>query len=86
MRMDLVKSQYANFDKIYLYCYNVTKTVGLMSVSVMGIALECKDITQNIYNAALELGINLQISYAMFEKSKSYSLVYVDEQYTLLVI
>lgn len=62
MRMDLVKSRYANFDELYLYCYNVAGTVGLMSVPVMGIAPESKDTTQNIYNAALALGIANQLT------------------------
>ncbi|KAG0582241.1 hypothetical protein M758_3G044100 [Ceratodon purpureus] len=62
MRMDLVKSRYANFDELYLYCYNVAGTVGLMSVPVMGIAPESKATTQSIYNEALALGIANQLT------------------------
>lgn len=62
MRMDLVKSQYANFDELYLYCYNVAGTVGLMSVPIMGIDPESKATTQNVYNAALALGIANQLT------------------------
>lgn len=62
MRMDLVKSRYANFDELYLYCYNVAGTVGLMSVPVMGIAPESKATTESIYSNALALGIANQLT------------------------
>lgn len=35
-RMDLYRSRYHSFDDLYLYCYRVAGTVGLMSNSVMG--------------------------------------------------
>lgn len=62
MRMDLRKSRYNNFDELYLYCYYVAGTVGLMSVPVMGIAPESKASTESIYNAALALGIANQLT------------------------
>ncbi|XP_027368130.1 phytoene synthase 2, chloroplastic-like isoform X2 [Abrus precatorius] len=62
MRMDLGKSRYNNFDELYLYCYYVAGTVGLMSVPVMGIAPESKASTESIYNAALALGIANQLT------------------------
>ncbi|KAK7300197.1 hypothetical protein RJT34_11034 [Clitoria ternatea] len=62
MRMDLSKSRYNNFDELYLYCYYVAGTVGLMSVPVMGIAPESKASTESIYNAALALGIANQLT------------------------
>lgn len=62
MRMDLRKSSYKNFDELYLYCYYVAGTVGLMSVPVMGIALESKATTEGVYNAALALGIANQLT------------------------
>ncbi|XP_024364025.1 phytoene synthase 2, chloroplastic [Physcomitrium patens] len=62
MRMDLVKSRYANFDELYLYCYNVAGTVGLMSVPIMGIDPESKATTQSVYNGALALGIANQLT------------------------
>ncbi|KAF6155243.1 hypothetical protein GIB67_019769 [Kingdonia uniflora] len=40
MRMDTRKSRYESFEELYLYCYYVAGTVGLMSVPVMGIAPE----------------------------------------------
>ncbi|KAI4387287.1 hypothetical protein MLD38_005130 [Melastoma candidum] len=62
MRLDLRKSRYNNFDELYLYCYYVAGTVGLMSVPVMGIAPESKASTENVYNAALALGIANQLT------------------------
>ncbi|KAG8488258.1 hypothetical protein CXB51_018298 [Gossypium anomalum] len=62
MRMDLRKSRYKNFDKLYLYCYYVAGTVGLMSVPVMGIAPESLTSTESVYDAALALGIANQLT------------------------
>ncbi|WVY93241.1 hypothetical protein V8G54_032329 [Vigna mungo] len=62
MRLDLRKSRYNNFDELYLYCYYVAGTVGLMSVPVMGIAPASKASTESIYNAALALGIANQLT------------------------
>uniref|UniRef100_A0A5B6Z5C1 15-cis-phytoene synthase n=1 Tax=Davidia involucrata TaxID=16924 RepID=A0A5B6Z5C1_DAVIN len=62
MRMDLIKSRYKNFDELYLYCYYVAGTVGLMSVPVMGIAPESQATAESIYNAALALGIANQLT------------------------
>lgn len=62
MRMDLRKSRYRNFDELYLYCYYVAGTVGLMSVPIMGIAPESKATTESVYNAALALGIANQLT------------------------
>ncbi|KAJ7557871.1 hypothetical protein O6H91_04G013300 [Diphasiastrum complanatum] len=55
MRMDLFKSRYFNFDELYLYCYYVAGTVGLMSVPIMGIDPGSKASTESVYNAALAL-------------------------------
>ncbi|KAE8720406.1 Phytoene synthase [Hibiscus syriacus] len=62
MRLDLKKSRYTNFDELYLYCYYVAGTVGLMSVPVMGIAPESKASVESVYNAALALGIANQLT------------------------
>ncbi|KAJ0243688.1 Phytoene synthase [Hirschfeldia incana] len=62
MRMDLRKSRYKNFDDLYLYCYYVAGTVGLMSVPVMGIDPKSKATTESVYNAALALGIANQLT------------------------
>ncbi|KAJ0778490.1 putative 15-cis-phytoene synthase [Helianthus annuus] len=62
MRMDIKKSRYENFQELYLYCYYVAGTVGLMSVPVMGIAPESSSDAPNIYNSALSLGIGNQLT------------------------
>ncbi|KAL5745308.1 hypothetical protein ACOSP7_026454 [Xanthoceras sorbifolium] len=62
MRMDLRKSRYKNFDELYLYCYNVAGTVGLMSVPVMGIAPESEASPVSVFDAALALGIANQLT------------------------
>ncbi|NP_001316096.1 phytoene synthase 2, chloroplastic [Daucus carota subsp. sativus] len=62
MRMDLKKSRYKNFDELYLYCYYVAGTVGLMSVPIMGIAPNSQATTESVYNAALALGLANQLT------------------------
>lgn len=62
MRMDTEKRHNKNFQELYLYCYHVAGTVGLMSAPVMGIAPESPVSTQTIYNAALYLGIGNQLT------------------------
>nr|AHJ90431.1 phytoene synthase [Pogostemon cablin] len=62
MRMDLWKSRYKTFDELYLYCYYVAGTVGLMSVPIMGIAPESQAPTESVYNAALALGLANQLT------------------------
>jgi 15-cis-phytoene synthase len=68
-RMDLYRSRYETFEELYLYCYRVAGTVGLMSTAVMDI-----DVTTNttpwhqkqpIYiptEEAIALGIALQLT------------------------
>ncbi|KAB8103988.1 hypothetical protein EE612_036606 [Oryza sativa] len=58
----LKKTRYKNFDELYMYCYYVAGTVGLMSVPVMGIAPESKATTESVYSAALALGIANQLT------------------------
>eukprot|EP00262_Sarcandra_glabra_P004849 TRINITY_DN1608_c0_g1_i1.p1 TRINITY_DN1608_c0_g1~~TRINITY_DN1608_c0_g1_i1.p1 ORF type:complete len:421 (-),score=50.60 TRINITY_DN1608_c0_g1_i1:171-1433(-) len=62
MRMDLKKSRYKNFDELYLYCYYVAGTVGLMSVPVMGIPPDSPATIESVYSAALALGIANQLT------------------------
>jgi phytoene/squalene synthetase len=59
MRMDLRKSHGKNFDELYLYCYYVVGTVGLMSVPIMGISQDSHATTEDVYSAARRLGIPL---------------------------
>ncbi|ONK74473.1 uncharacterized protein A4U43_C03F6640 [Asparagus officinalis] len=62
MRLDLKKSRYKTFDELYLYCYYVAGTVGLMSVPVMGISPDSKASTESVYNSSLALGIANQLT------------------------
>jgi 15-cis-phytoene synthase len=62
MRLDLWKSRYGTFDELYLYCYYVAGTVGLMTVPVMGISPRSRASTESVYNAALALGIANQLT------------------------
>ncbi|CAD6218201.1 unnamed protein product [Miscanthus lutarioriparius] len=62
MRMDLKKSRYRSFDELYLYCYYVAGTVGLMSVPVMGISPDSRAATETVYKGALALGLANQLT------------------------
>nr|ABW80613.1 phytoene synthase E1 [Thinopyrum obtusiflorum] len=62
MRTDLKKARYKNFDELYMYCYYVAGTVGLMSVPVMGIAPESKATAESVYGTALALGLANQLT------------------------
>ena len=62
MRMDTRKCRYKNFQELYLYCYYVAGTVGLMSVPVMGISPESLISVKRVYDAALYLGIGNQLT------------------------
>ncbi|KAB2616402.1 phytoene synthase 2 [Pyrus ussuriensis x Pyrus communis] len=62
MRMDTQKCRYQNFQELYLYCYYVAGTVGLMSVPVMGIAPDSLISAQRTYDSALYLGIGNQLT------------------------
>ncbi|KAH9288043.1 hypothetical protein KI387_032160, partial [Taxus chinensis] len=62
MRMDQWKFRYKSFDELFLYCYYVSVTVGLMTVPVLGIAPESQATTESVYNAVLALGIANQLT------------------------
>lgn len=69
-RMDLYRCRYETFDDLYLYCYRVAGTVGLMSMPVMGIAPPArtapwdgyKPIDPNPTEEAVALGIANQLT------------------------
>ncbi|MCJ8283269.1 MAG: phytoene synthase [Rivularia sp. ALOHA_DT_140] len=68
-RMDLYRNRYSTFDDLYLYCYRVAGTVGLMSTMVMGIDSEQNTAPWNCYkqpyipiNEAVSLGIACQLT------------------------
>ncbi len=56
MEMDLVKTRYANFAELELYCYRVAGTVGLMMAPVLGIRDE------RALEPAAELGKAMQLT------------------------
>jgi len=58
--MDLDQNRFETFDDLYLYCYRVAGTVGLMTMPIMGTAPD------STYDEALEpshaLGVALQLT------------------------
>ncbi|GJR59804.1 phytoene synthase 2, chloroplastic [Tanacetum coccineum] len=79
MRMDLKKSRYKTFDELYLYCYYVAGTVGLMSVPIMGIASDSQASTESVYNAALALGIANQLTNILRDVGEEHFQEIVDD-------
>lgn len=56
----LGQDRYANFDELYLYCYRVAGTVGLMTLPILGTA---KGFTQeDAAESAIALGIGFQLT------------------------
>jgi 15-cis-phytoene synthase len=72
MRMDLRKSRYRTFDELYLYCYYVAGTVGLMTVPVMGISPVSKAKTETVYQGALALGLANQLTNILRDVGEEY--------------
>ena len=72
MRMDLHKSRYQTFDELYVYCYNVAGTVGLMSVPVMGIDPKATVPTDSVFASALALGIANQLTNILRDVGEEY--------------
>ncbi len=56
VRMDLIKTRYANFEELRLYCYRVASTVGLMASEIIGYS------DPGALEYAVELGIAMQIT------------------------
>jgi phytoene synthase len=56
VRMDLEKTRYANFEELYLYCYRVASTVGLMASQVIGFS------DPRALEYAANLGIAMQLT------------------------
>ncbi len=55
MRMDLSISRYATFDELWLYCYRVASTVGLLSMHIIGYEPGADEY-------AIKLGVALQLT------------------------
>ena len=68
-RMDLYRSRYETFEDLYLYCYRVAGTVGLMSTTIMGVDLSIYTAPWHRYQTpylpideAIALGIANQLT------------------------
>ncbi|NJR49961.1 MAG: phytoene synthase [Leptolyngbyaceae cyanobacterium CSU_1_3] len=68
-QMDLYRSRYETFEELYLYCYRVAGTVGLMSTAVMGVASPRStapwhqpETTRSAIDDAIALGIAKQLT------------------------
>lgn len=55
LRMDLSISRYATFDELWLYCYRVASTVGLLSMHIIGYEPGADEY-------AIKLGVALQLT------------------------
>ena len=60
MVMDLDQQRFETFEELYLYCYRVAGTVGLMMMPVMGTAPGCT--FEEALEPALALGVGLQLT------------------------
>mmetsp|Transcript_26811 Transcript_26811/g.62619 ORF Transcript_26811/g.62619 Transcript_26811/m.62619 type:complete len:292 (-) Transcript_26811:62-937(-) len=60
MVMDLDQNRFETFEELYIYCYRVAGTVGLMTMPIMGVA---EDSTyEEALEPALALGVALQLT------------------------
>lgn len=62
MLMDVEQSRFETFDDLYLYCYRVAGTVGLMTLPIMGTMEPGPNGIKAASKAALALGIALQLT------------------------
>jgi phytoene synthase len=60
MVMDLDQNRFETFEELYIYCYRVAGTVGLMMMPIMGTAPGCT--YQDALEPALALGVALQLT------------------------
>jgi phytoene synthase len=60
MVMDLDQNRFETFEDLYVYCYRVAGTVGLMMMPIMGTAPGCT--YQQALEPALALGVALQLT------------------------
>ena len=58
--MDLDQNRFETFEELYIYCYRVAGTVGLMMMPIMGTAPGCT--YQDALEPALALGVALQLT------------------------
>lgn len=62
MLMDVDQDRFETFDNLYLYCYRVAGTVGLMTLPVMGTRYPGRDGLRAAADSAVALGIGLQLT------------------------
>ncbi|CAN8061857.1 unnamed protein product [Agarophyton chilense] len=62
MLMDVDQSRFQTFDDLYVYCYRVAGTVGLMTLPVMGTVKPGREGLREAMGPALALGIGLQLT------------------------
>nr|ATQ35977.1 phytoene synthetase [Gracilaria chouae] len=62
MLMDVDQSRFETFDDLYVYCYRVAGTVGLMTLPVMGTVKPGREGLREAMGPALALGIGLQLT------------------------
>nr|ATQ35982.1 phytoene synthetase [Grateloupia catenata] len=62
MLMDVDQARFDTFDDLYLYCYRVAGTVGLMTLPIMGTVKPGREGLREAMEAALALGIGLQLT------------------------
>nr|ATQ35984.1 phytoene synthetase [Chondrus crispus] len=62
MIMDVEQDRFETFDDLYLYCYRVAGTVGLMTLPIMGTVEPGQQGLAAATKAALALGIGLQLT------------------------
>ncbi|GJQ13567.1 hypothetical protein GpartN1_g5358.t1 [Galdieria partita] len=62
MQMDVERDRYDTFEELYLYCYRVAGTVGIMTLAVMGVANPNPETYQAAEEAAVCLGIAFQLT------------------------
>nr|ATQ35983.1 phytoene synthetase [Gloiopeltis furcata] len=62
MIMDVEQARFDTFDDLYLYCYRVAGTVGLMTLPIMGTVEHGQKGIAGATKAALALGIGLQLT------------------------
>lgn len=62
MLMDVEQARFDTFDDLYLYCYRVAGTVGLMTLPIMGTIKPGREGLREAVEAALALGIGLQLT------------------------
>jgi phytoene synthase len=62
MQMDVDQARFQTWEELYLYCYRVAGTVGLMTLPIMGTVKPGREGLHEASEAALALGIALQLT------------------------